>query len=114
MFRECTDINRILIQKEGLTSSEWINTLKMACNVIPVKSIPGRSSDNLLCRHCTERETIAHVLGYCHSSDLLRNNRHHDIRKIIAKHLRLQKWMVIEEQHYISDIGSTRRVDLVL
>lgn len=112
VFEENTAANRMIIDKKGLTNSEWICSLKMNCNVIPVRSVLGRSSDTPQCRHCTERETLAHVLGSCHTGDLLRNNRHHEARTTIAKQLRKNGWIVHEELHCVAEEGSNRRVDI--
>ncbi|KAL1446313.1 hypothetical protein WDU94_005645 [Cyamophila willieti] len=112
MFSECTPYNQIVMDKKGITNSEWVTSLKMNCNVVPVRSIPGRSTDTPQCRNCTERETLPHVLGSCHAGDLLRNARHHEIRSIIADHLRKENWTVQEEIHCVASNGSNRRVDI--
>jgi hypothetical protein len=114
LFDEHPETNKRIIDKQGLTCSEWITALKMACNVIPVRTLPGRSTNNNpLCRHCKERETLPHVLGNCHVGELLRNNRHHDIRRCIAKHLRQKGWLTYEEVHCTSETGSNKRVDII-
>ena len=76
----------------------------MVGNVAAVRAIPGRSLNNIRCRHCpNEKETPAHVLGSCP----LRNSRHHQITTAIAQA------PVFEEIHGISTTGSTRRIDII-
>ncbi|KAJ4442801.1 hypothetical protein ANN_04394 [Periplaneta americana] len=41
----------------------------------------GRSQDGT---HCSKKETLAHVLGYCPRGELLHNTRHNRIRSKIA------------------------------
>ena len=64
------------------------------------------------CRHCTELETLPHVLGFCRYGALLRNTRHHAIRELIAKNL-LPTFEVHQEVHCIAEQGSSRRVDII-
>ena len=119
LYAEYQKGNKLIVNKESLTSSEWISAMKMSANVYPVRSIPGRSSDGPQCRYCDERETLSHVLGRCHRGDLLRNSRHHEIRSIIANGLRNVKingrplWAVHEEVHCVAEGGSNRRVDIL-
>ena len=112
-FSEWSKANTWISTKKGLSSSQWTNALKMNCNLIPVRSIPGRSRDSH-CRHCNEFETLPHVLGFCPRGELLRNNRHHKVRSCIAKLLRQSgNYEVYEEVPCISSSGSTRRADIV-
>ncbi|KAJ4430211.1 hypothetical protein ANN_22422 [Periplaneta americana] len=100
--------------KEGLSSSEWRDAIKMNANVAPVRSLHGRSLDGFRCRYCNEIETLAHVLGSCQHGELLRNSRHHNIRKLIAQALRNKSFEVHEEVHCVaSQGGGIRRADIV-
>lgn len=116
LFQDCPKINRLLYEKHALTTSEWICYLKMVGNVAPVRVIPGRTSGTNRCRieSCDEIETLAHVLGFCRQGELLRQNRHNKIVKIIANQLRKLGWTVIEEFACLSTDGSNRRVDLIV
>ncbi|KAJ4450526.1 hypothetical protein ANN_01953 [Periplaneta americana] len=65
-------------------------------------------------RYCNEIETLAHVLGSCQHGELLRNSRHHNIRKLIAEALRNRSFEVHEEVHCVaSEGGGIRRADIV-
>ncbi len=102
------------MSKQGLSSSEWISYLKMVGDVVAVRAIPGRSrSQDNRCRHCSEYETLSHVLGSCEHGNLLRNSRHHRIRTSIANAFRNLGLTVYEEVHCNSDAGSNRRVDII-
>ncbi|KAJ4437595.1 hypothetical protein ANN_17740 [Periplaneta americana] len=64
--------------------------------------------------YCNETETLAHVLGSCQHGELLRNSRHHNIRKLIAQALRNKSFEVHEEVHCVaSEGGGIRRADIV-
>ncbi|KAJ9583579.1 hypothetical protein L9F63_022075 [Diploptera punctata] len=74
----------------------------MQANVSAVRSLPGRSRDDTLCRRRREHETLAHVLGACPFGESLRNIRHHTIRNMMA-----------EEVHGLATNGSNRRIDII-
>lgn len=112
-FSEWTHSNTWISSKKGLSSSQWTNAIKMDCNVIPVRSLPGRSEETR-CRHCNESETLPHILGFCKKGELLRNNRHHKVRSAIAKLLlETGHFEIFEEIHCISTDGSTKRADII-
>ncbi|KAJ4431573.1 hypothetical protein ANN_20172 [Periplaneta americana] len=114
MYSEVTAANNWIANKKGLSTSEWISSLKMTTNLAAVRSVPGRSLDGTLCRHgCPEIETLAHVLGFCEQGLLLRNSRHHLVRSKIAAALRNKGWIVEEEISCLAKNGSTRRVDIL-
>ncbi|KAJ4430348.1 hypothetical protein ANN_22564 [Periplaneta americana] len=70
--------------------------------------------DNNLCRQChREPETLAHVLGSCPHSEVLRNSRHHRIHSMIAEQFRSINFQVFEEVHGLADNGSTRKIDMI-
>ena len=79
-----------------------------------MRSLPGRSTQNNLCRHpeCEEVETLGHLLGFCPEGELQRTT-HHKIRSYIATHLRKRHWEVYEEVHCVAEDGSIRRADIV-
>jgi len=113
LFQDCEKINSKLFSKNGLSTSEWINYLKLIPNVAPSRSIPGRSQDGTHCRRCSEKnETLAHILGFCQFGLLLRNKRHHFIRSLIAEQLRQLKMEVYEEIHVNGFNDSNRRTDI--
>ena len=113
LFKEVPSSNKWIYLKNGLSISEWIMALKMVACVVPVRSVPGRSQDGTLCRHCREPETLSHVLGSCPHGALLRNTRHHAVRSAIAEELKKKGWKVVEEVHCVATGGSNRRLDIL-
>lgn len=115
VFKQVPDSNSWLVNRKGLSTSEWTNAIKMSCNTTAVRTIPGRSKHTTKCRHpgCEHQETLGHVLGMCSKGELLRNTRHHKVRSYIATHLRKANWEVYEEVHCTSEDGSHRRADIV-
>ncbi|KAJ4446185.1 hypothetical protein ANN_12878, partial [Periplaneta americana] len=110
---EYTPGNKWIFSKEGLSSSEWRDAIKINANVAPVRSLHGRSLDGFRCRYC-KIETLAHVLGSCQHGELLRNSRHQNIRKLIGQALRNKSFEVHEEVHCVaSEGGGIRRADIV-
>lgn len=113
LFKEVPAANNWILQKKGLSSSEWRDIIKMNAMVVPVRSIPGRSSGTTHCRHCSEYETLPHVLGKCPQGELLRIKRHNSIRSLLAAALRGKGLEVHEEVHCLADEGSSRRIDII-
>ncbi|KAJ4429134.1 hypothetical protein ANN_26135 [Periplaneta americana] len=115
MYAECPTANSWMFSKKPLSTSEYVNAVKLSCNLIPVRSVPVRSFNTTRCRHtdCNETETIGHVLEFCRKSELLRNNRHHRVRTSIAEVLRHFGCKVCEEVHCISAADSNRRADII-
>ncbi|KAJ4435728.1 hypothetical protein ANN_18345 [Periplaneta americana] len=114
MYSEVTAANSWIANKKGLSTNEWISSLKMTANLAAVRSAPGRSLDGTRCRHgCPEIETLALVLGFCEQGLLLRNSKHHLVRFKIAAALRNKGWIVEEEISCLAENGSTRRVDIL-
>ena len=62
-FQEVSYANNWIRTKKGLSSTEWTQSIKMIGNVVPVKSILGRSLGSHHCRTegCSDYETLAHV-----------------------------------------------------
>ena len=114
-YKEDPRSNKWVSNRKGFSSSEWTNAIKMSCNTSAVRSVPGRSTHNNLCRHptCNEVETLGHVLGFCPKGELQRIARHHKIRSSIATSLRKAQWEVYEEVHCVAEDGSFRRADIV-
>lgn len=117
LFEEYPPVNNI-IDRSGLSTSEMKDALKMIGDVAPVRALPGRSKDGTRCRHCSDTEnyvpeTLPHVLGFCPFGELLRNNRHHNVRSLIANALRDKGFTVFEEVTCNADSGSLRRVDIL-
>jgi Reverse transcriptase (RNA-dependent DNA polymerase) len=110
---QCPPSNKWITEHKGLSSSEWVSCLKMIGNVAPVRSIHGTTLDARRCRHCSETETLAHVLGKCPHGELLRNTRHHRIRSLIAAALAKTGLTVFEEIHCSAELGSNRRIDMI-
>ncbi|KAJ4443237.1 hypothetical protein ANN_04905 [Periplaneta americana] len=96
-FSEWSKSNSWISTKKGLSTSQWTKAIKMNCNVIAVRSVPGRSQESR-CRHCNEYETLPHVLGVCRKGELLRNNRHHWVRSRIAECLKKSRKFAIYEE----------------
>ncbi|KAJ4450916.1 hypothetical protein ANN_02350 [Periplaneta americana] len=111
--KEVPAANSWIIKQDGLSSSEWREMLKMTAMVAPVRSLPGRSTGTTHCRHCSEYETLPHVLGSCPQGEVLRIKRHNTIRSMIADALRSKNLDVHEEFHCIADGGSNRRIDII-
>ncbi|KAJ4444040.1 hypothetical protein ANN_05829 [Periplaneta americana] len=63
--------------------------------------------------HCSEYETLPHVLGSCPQGEVLRIKRHNTIRSMIPDALRSKNLDVHEEVHCIADGGSNRRIDII-
>ncbi|KAJ4434411.1 hypothetical protein ANN_22972 [Periplaneta americana] len=63
--------------------------------------------------HCSEYETLSHVLGSCPQGEVLRIKRHNIIRSMIADALRSKNLDVHEEVHCIADGGSNRKIDII-
>src|SRR5436190_1909397 len=85
----------------------------MTCNVVSVRTVPGRGPNTNRCRHCNEFESLAHVLGSCKQGEMLRIKRHNDVRQMLAQELKKNKLEVYEELHCVSETGSTRRIDIL-
>ena len=113
LFKDCPDVNKRIIEKRGLTNTEWIQTLKMNGQVAPVRAIYGSGLTHQ-CRHCTETETLGHVLGFCDRGYLLRNQRHNHVRSMIADEFRRLKWNVYEEVNCLNPSRSTQRIDIIV
>ncbi|KAJ4436141.1 hypothetical protein ANN_18768 [Periplaneta americana] len=113
LFEEVPAANSWIIKHEGLSSFEWREMLKMIVMVAPVHSLPGRSTGTTHCRHCSDYETLPHVLGSCPQGEVLRIKRHNIIRSLIADALRSKNLDVHEEVHCIADGGSNRRIDII-
>ncbi|KAJ4433499.1 hypothetical protein ANN_15803 [Periplaneta americana] len=100
---------------QELSSSQWTQAIKMNCNRIPVRTLPGKTLDSTRCRRCDEQETLPHVLGFCHHGELLRINRHNTVRSLIASSIRQNaSYEVYEEVVCVSSDGSTRRADIII
>ncbi|KAJ4441109.1 hypothetical protein ANN_10959 [Periplaneta americana] len=113
LFKQYPSANKWICKHEGLSNSEWRDGIKMVGNVAAVHAVPGRSQDNR-CRHChNEVETLAHVLGSCPHCEGLQNARHHQVRSIIATALKDADYNTFEEEHGLSDTGSTRHIDII-
>ena len=84
LFQQYQHTNSWIELSMGLSSTEWRDGIKLEGNPSPVRALHGRSLYNSRCRHCNVRETLPHVLCFCHYGELLRNNRHHLTRSKIA------------------------------
>ena len=115
MYKDYPKGNKVIINKTGITSSEWVSMIKMSSNLYPVRSIPGRSQDGTQCRliTCTETESLAHVLCRCSKGSGLQINRHHQVRKIISSHLEKEGWTVLQEVSCIGEGMGNKRVDII-
>ncbi|KAJ4448837.1 hypothetical protein ANN_00228 [Periplaneta americana] len=76
-------------------------------------SKPGCSTGTTHCRHCSEYETLPHMLGSCPQGEVLRIKRHSIICSMMADALRSKNLDVHEEVHCIADGGSNRRIDII-
>ena len=113
LYTECPFANRWLEIQKGLSSAERRTAIKLQGNVSPVGSLHARSQDGTHCKHYSEKETLAHILGYCPRGELLRNVRHHRIRSKIVAALSVKNYEVFEEVHCLATNGSTRRADII-
>ncbi|KAJ4429599.1 hypothetical protein ANN_21785 [Periplaneta americana] len=90
---------------------QWLKEGKLVINKI---SQLGPMDPSTNSRYCNEIETLGYVLGSCQHGELLRNSRHHNIRKLIAQALRKRSFEVHEEVHCIaSEGGGIRRADIM-
>ena len=112
LFSEVPSANKWVIKKAGLSCSEWRDMLKMTAMVPPIRTIPGRSTSTNHCRHCSEYETLSHVLGRCPHGEILRIKRHNIIRSMIAQALRSKGMEVYEEVTCLAEQDIIRRVDI--
>ena len=87
--------------------------MQLFSNVVLVRTLPGRSRDGVLCRHCREPETLAHVLDSCSRGDLLRNSRHNRIKSKIASAFSKKGYEVYEEVPCIALQGGSRRIGII-
>ena len=55
-FRDCKDVNKRIMEKRGLTNTEWIQILKMNGQVAPVRALHGRGQDSAGLRHGQTRQ----------------------------------------------------------
>ena len=117
-YKDHTQSNQWVYNRSGLTNSEWISCLKMTVNGAPVRSLHGRSKDGPACRApgCeAEKETLAHVLGFCPKGSLLRNARHNRVRTMIADAFRGKDGQEVhEEVPCIATDDSSRRIDIIV
>lgn len=111
-FKDCTDNNKIIMNKIGLSSSEWTNVIKMSTNNCDVRSNRRDDSSTVLCRHCGEYETLSHVLGKCKNGELLRTKRHHRTCDTLVNALKTD-WKTIREDRTSTVDGDSRITDIV-
>ena len=105
--------SRMELSRMELSSMEWRDAVKLQGNLSPIRALHGRCQYNSGCGHCNERETLPHVLCFCHYGELLRNNRHHLMNKIAAGvKLNSNHLEVYKEVHCVPSNGSNRRVDI--
>ena len=74
LFQKYQPANLWVESRMRLSSTEWRDAIKLQVNLASVKALHGRSQYNSRSRHCNERETLHHVLGFCHYEELFRNN----------------------------------------
>ena len=113
LYNEVKHANKWIYKRDGLSTSEWTDCIKMTCNVAAVRAVPGRSIHTSHCRRCNEFESLAHVLGYCSYGELARIKRHNVIRSLIADSLRHVGLEVHEEVVGLSSADSIRRIDII-
>ncbi|KAJ4451375.1 hypothetical protein ANN_02837 [Periplaneta americana] len=111
LFSELSSANTWIIKKQGLSSSEWRDVIKMTAIVAPVRALPGRSTGTSHCRHFSESKSLPHVLGKCPRGEMSTIKRHNVIRSLLAAALRNKGWEVYEEVHCLADQDSVRRID---
>lgn len=51
LYKEISDTNKLILNKRGMSTSEWIAALKMNANVAAVRVISDRSQDETRRRH---------------------------------------------------------------
>ncbi|KAJ4427222.1 hypothetical protein ANN_24839 [Periplaneta americana] len=113
LFEEVPAANPRIIKHEGLSSSEWREMLKMIAMVTPVRFLRGLSTGTTHCRHCSEYETLPHVLGSFPQGEVLRIKRYNTMCTMIADAFRSKNLDIHEEVHCIADGGSNRRIDII-
>lgn len=85
-----------------LTGRDFINSLRLRINALPVKSRTsrGRRSDRMCRGGCNEPETLNHVLQKCHRTHQWRIKRHDAIQNYILRGVRSKFTKVKIEPHY--------------
>lgn len=108
--------NNFIINKNSLSSSEWISAIKLTVNYANLAGVPGNTMNNSsnLCRRCgKERETPSHVIGSCSYNSLLIVNRHHKIKHKLTAILKEKGYDCYEEVYAVDQNGSNRYCDIV-
>lgn len=100
---------------EGFTQSDFILSLKIRSNSIPVKaSVMTGKTPNTICRGCLSHpETLDHVLNVCKTWKLKRMKRHNRICNLLSSVLRSLGWKVDQERRIYLDDGRQGVPDLV-
>lgn len=113
-FKNHTQSNDFVYNKNSLSSSEWVSAIKLSTNYANLNGVPGVGSASNLCRKCgKEIETIPHVIGSCPSNNLLITSRHHSIKHWLAELLRKIGFSCFEEVYAIDSEGRTRYSDII-
>jgi hypothetical protein len=113
LFKQQPQYNKWFKSKIGLSDSEYKSAIKLIACVAPVRALPGRSHDGPICRFCDGVETQNHVIGFCPRGALMRDNRHNQIRTLIAEAIEKTGLKVYQEVHCIMSSGSTGRIDII-
>lgn len=113
-FGTLTACNRFILNKQPLSSSEWVASIKLNTNYANLNGVPGSQNSSNLCRKCgKEKETPAHVIGSCSANNTLIMNRHHRTKHSITDLLREKHFECFEEVHAIDTDGRHRFSDIV-
>ncbi|KAJ4436596.1 hypothetical protein ANN_16629 [Periplaneta americana] len=115
IYEEYPRANSWVSTKKNLSSPEYINAIKMSCNLTAVCSVPGRafSMTRAVNLAATRQKLLATCWAFVGKGELLRNNRDHRVRGAIACLLRNKGWEVHEGVHCISEDDSHRRADII-
>lgn len=113
-FKHYPQANRFVCNKNGLSGSEWTESIKLNCNYANLAGVPGSRTSNNRCRRCGgEKETIQHVLGACDFGSNRRTARHHNLKHRLAALLREKGLHTINEAACVDANGSGRSVDIL-
>lgn len=113
-FKNYTPANNFIHNKNSLSSSEWIASIKLNINYANLNGVPGNTHSSILCRRCgKEKETPAHVIGSCKCNSVYVTSRHHKIKNKIANLLREKDFICFDEVHAVDSFGNNRYSDII-
>ena len=106
--------NQFMSTKSSLSSSEFTAAVKLKKNYANLRGVPDATSDTVLCRKCgKEKETPAHVIGFCPSNKIQIIKRHNRSTHRVKSLMTMKQWTCFEEVHARDELGSNRFSDII-